>query len=160
MTLDEILLQKLAKWKPEGRETLAVSGPEIGWTVNLTGGPVDRVGSSLWEVALCPEGAAKVLPDLKVRAERVADRVTGLLEPLRLVEVDAEQNVAMLRSDKPARRGDTMFYYELLLHGDGKAEVRRYQGPLQGENPRRQQINFNLTHDALAKLVSDLTAID
>ncbi len=35
--------------------------------------------------------------------------------------------------------------------------VRRYQTPRPGE-PRRQQVAFTLTHEALAKLVGDLSA--
>ena len=33
MTLDEMLLQKLAEWRPDsGRQTLTVAHPETGWT--------------------------------------------------------------------------------------------------------------------------------
>jgi hypothetical protein len=83
--------------------------------------------------------------------------VTGLLEPLRLLEVDAGHGVALLRSGTPSQWGDGLFYYEVLLQNDGTTTVRRYQAPTQDE-PRRQQTEFSLTHEALAKLVRDLAA--
>ena len=110
-------------------------------------------GSGSWPCA-APPGASV---DLKVRAEQVAGRVTGLLETLCLVEVDLGRNVALLRSEQPGQRGDERFYYEVLLEGDGGSALRRYQTPRPGE-PRRQQVAFTLTHEALAKLVGDLSA--
>jgi hypothetical protein len=156
MTLAETLLQRLAKWRPDsGRQNLEVAHPESGWTVSLQAGHVEALGCRLWEVALKPTAAA-AQTDLKGRAEQLAGRVTGLLEPLSVVEVDATQGVAQLRSDKPGHWGDGQFYYEILLHADGGTSVRRYQAP-DKDQTRRQQVPFALTHEALAKLVTDLT---
>jgi hypothetical protein len=44
----------------------------------------------------------------------------------------------------------------VLVSGDGGSMVRRYQTPQAGQ-PRRQQVPFALTHEALGKLVGDLT---
>ena len=73
-----------------------------------------------------PHRPRRHLDDLETRAEQVCQRVTGLLEPLRLVEVDAPRQSALLRSEQPGQRGDERFYYEVLLDGDGGATVRRY----------------------------------
>jgi hypothetical protein len=157
MTLDELLLEKLAKWRPDSeRQTLDVAHPESGWTVVLTADRVDVVGCQLWEVTLKP-ATAPPTTDLKARAEQLAARVTGLLEPLRFVELDAARQVAMLRSNSPSQRGEGLFYYEVLLQADGTLGLRRYQASRTGET-RRQQIAFALTHEALAKIVADLTA--
>jgi hypothetical protein len=156
MNLAETLLAKLAKWRPDsGRHTLDVAHPESGWAVAVDAGQVEHLGSRLWEVALRPLQPAPVA-DLRGRAEQVADRVTGLLEPLRLVEVDTGRGEAQLRSDRPGSWGDGQFYYEVLLRADGGTSVRRYQAP-GTDQPRRQQVPFTLTHEALAKLVTDLT---
>jgi hypothetical protein len=155
MNLAEHLLQKLARWRPDSRQTLDVTHPESGWTVRVDAGHVEALGSRLWEVTLQRSGAP-VAFDLKTHAEKVADRVTGLLEPLRLVEVDASEGVALLRSDKAAAWGDGLFYYELLLRSD-RAALRRYQAP-SAEHHHRRQVPFTLTHEALAKLVADLAA--
>src|SRR5688572_31788340 len=104
MTLAETLLPKLADWRPagDGRHGIAIGVPGFGWTVRVTAERVDTVGSLLAEVELTrdvpvPEDAAA----LDAHARRAAGRVTGLLEPLRVVEIDRPRNIALLRSDAP-----------------------------------------------------------
>ena len=158
MTLAEVLLQRLARWRPDSdRQTLEVAHPETGWAVAVTAGQVETLGSRLWEVALRRLEPQAQAPDLKEWAGRITSRVTGLLEPLRLLEVDAERGIALLRSTTPGQWGEGRFYYEVLLQADGTTAVRRYQAP-DADNPRRRQVAFALTHEALAKLVADLTA--
>jgi hypothetical protein len=153
MSLDALLLEKLANWRPAGgRATLEVSSD--GCTVALAVDCVDVVGCQLWELSLRPAAETPAF-ELKTRAEQLCRRITGLMEPLRLVEVDVLGNVALLRSEEPGRRGDERFYYEVLLYGNGGSVVRRYRTP-HAEQPRRQQVAFTLTHEALAKLVRDL----
>jgi hypothetical protein len=155
MSLDALLLEKLAKWRStSGRATLEASGD--GYNAAVAVECVDTVGCRLWELSLRPAAAAPAV-ELKTRAEQLCQRVTGLMEPLRLVEIDALGNVALLRSEQPGQLGEDRFYYEVLLHGEGSSVVRRYRTP-QADQPRRQQVAFTLTHEALAKLVRDLTA--
>jgi len=155
MTLAEALLQKLARWRPESRQTLDVAHPESGWAVAVDAGHVEALGSRLWELTLGRPAALNVA-DLESQAAKVAGKVTGLLEPLRVVEIDPTvDGVALLRSDKPAAWGDALFYYELQLRTD-RATLRRYQAP-GTDNPHRRQVPFTLTHEALAKLVADLS---
>jgi hypothetical protein len=155
MNLEETLLQNLAEWRfDNGRQTLTVAHPESGWTTAVLADCGDRVGCRVWELNLTrPESAPSA--DLKTRAERLAGRATGLMEPLRLIEVDAQGDTALLRSAAPQKRGDDLFYYEVLLRSAG-AGVRRYQAST--TSGTRQQIAFPLTHEALAKLGADLTA--
>jgi hypothetical protein len=157
MTLNDILAEKLANWRPEGRQSLIASDAGVPWSAEVTAECVDRVGCRLWELTLRRAGTDLDESALKEWAGRVAGRVTGLLEPLELVEVDAPRRVALVRSAGPGQRGDDLYYYEALFHGDGAVEFRRYQGSHQ-PGARRQQVAFTLTHDALARLVSDLTA--
>lgn len=157
MSLNEILLEKLAKWRPDNdRQTLDLADAAGGWSAAVTADCVDEIGCRLWELALrrstpAPQG------NLKAYAERIVQRVTGLLEPLCVLEVDEGRNVALLRSQQPGQRGDERFYYEVLLEGEGSAVLRRYQAPRAAE-PRRQQVAFTLTHETIAKLVGDLIA--
>jgi hypothetical protein len=155
MSLDVLLLEKLANWRPDSdRRTLDVADAAGGWRAAVTAECVDVVGCRLWELTLRRATEAGAL-DLPSRAKQVCERVTGLLEPLRLVEVDVARQLALLRSEEPGQHGEKCFYYEVLLQGDGAATVRRYQTPHQDE-PRRRQVGFTLTHEALAKLVRDL----
>ncbi len=148
-----VILEKLANWRPDnGRDTLEAS--DDGWNVAVTADCVDVVGCRLWELSLRRTAEAPAV-DVKTRAEQICARVTGLLEPLRLVEVDAPRHTALLRSEQPGQVGDERFYYEVLVNGDGGSVLRRYQTPREGQ-PRRQQVPYTLTHEALGKLVGDL----
>jgi hypothetical protein len=154
MSLDVLLLENLANWRSaSGRATLEASGD--GYKAAVAVECVDVVGCRLWELSLRPAAEQPVV-ELRARAEQVSQRVTGLMEPLRLVEVDALGNVALLRSEQPGQLGEDRFYYELLVRGDGGSVLRRYRAP-HAEQPRRQQVAFTITHEALAKLVRDLT---
>src|SRR5262249_26285735 len=150
MTPNEALLERLSKWKPgDGRQTLLVPDAGNGWSATLTADRADQLGCLVWELNLrrANPPAADVTETLRSWSDRVAERVAGLLEPLQVVEVDAPRQVAMLRSEQPAQRGDDLFYYEVLLKGAGEANVRRYQASRQ-PNQRRRQIAFALTHEA------------
>jgi hypothetical protein len=157
MTLADPLLARLADWRPTGpgRHAWSSDFPDQGWQVRLTADRVDTVGSLLWDVSLSRLNPSAVDESLKAAADRIAGRVTGLLEPLRLDEVDDPRGIARLRSQQPARRGEQASYYEVLLTGLDQVSVRRYQSAAGG---KREQIAFALTHEALAKLVGDLTA--
>jgi hypothetical protein len=157
MTLNELLLEKLAEWRPDTAvQTLDVDHPASGWHAAVTAEQVDTLGCRLREVVLtrlAPLGCTDSLAD---QASRIAARVSGLLEPLRLVEVDDEHALAQLRSDSPARRGENLQYYEVVRHADGTTRLGRYEtSPTAG---KRKAITFTLTHEALAKVVSDLAS--
>jgi hypothetical protein len=158
MTLDEIVLQKLADWRPpqEGRHSLTIPDKASGWTVCITFDRFDDVGSALWELEL--QSTLPLARDreqfLRDWAAHAAARVTGLLETLKLLEVDASRLEALLRSEEPSRRKGEAFYYEVLLRSDRAVLVRRYRAA--SDAGRREQVPFTLTHEALAKLVRDL----
>jgi hypothetical protein len=157
MTIDETLLQKLASWRPDSvSDRLSVDHAASGWQVSVTAEQVDTLGCRLRDLTLSRLRPMEDAPPLAEQAERIAGRVTGLLEGLRLVEIDEPHGVAQLRSSSPARRGDDVAYYEVLRHGDGTTRVNRYHAPAEG---KRQAVPFNLTHEALGKLVGDLAAI-
>src|SRR5262249_15622766 len=117
-TLDDLLLQRLAEWRPDTTPAvLQVADPAAGWAAALEAEAVDGVGCRLRELALT-RSAPWAGDGLKDRAAKVAATVTGLLEPLALVEVDAPRGVAQLRSAAPRRKGDTLSYHELTLEAD------------------------------------------
>lgn len=155
MTLDALLLERLADWRPDGTQPgLTVDHEATGWRVQLTADTVDSVGCRLRALEVRRLRPLADAPPLADQADRLAANVTGLLEPLRVVEIDGGRGVAQLRSTAPARQGEGLRYYELLRHADGSTYLNRYQG---GEGPRRGT-DFTLTHEALAKIVRDFTA--
>jgi hypothetical protein len=158
MTLDATLLQRLAEWRPSGggRQTLNLPDEGSGWRVALTADRCDDLGCLLWELQLTRTGSAPEGATLRAWADRVAGRVAGLLEALQVIEVDDTRAEALVRSNEPRRRGETVSYYEILLRGTREALVRRYQAAAQAG--RRDQVPFALTHEVLAQFAADLTA--
>jgi hypothetical protein len=158
MTLNATVQQKLADWRPpgEGRHTLPITDEGSGWSVAITADRQDSIGCLLWEVTLRARAAR---PDLSLRtwAQETAKRVRGLLEPLKVIEIDDQRNEALLRSDEPASKGDRLAYYELLLQGTTGASLRRYEG-FRDPGQRREQVPFIVTHEALARIVADIAS--
>jgi hypothetical protein len=155
MNRNEALLGSLNKWRPpEGRQSLHVTDETTGWGVTLTADHSDRLGCLIWELAL-RKNAVAALP-LNQWAARVADRATGLLETMKVVEVDPGRGEALLRSESPACHGEQAAYYEVILGVVGSATLRRFTAPRNGTG-KREQTAFALTHEAVAKLAYDLT---
>jgi hypothetical protein len=151
-TIAENLLRKLAEWRPDtNQQTLEIAQADASWRVRVQADHVDVIGVRLQALSLTREGAPRSERSLAERAGELAGRVTGLLEPLRVLEVG---ETAQLRSATPTRRGEEVAYYEVLLQDSG-ATLHRYQGSLQRAG--RQAVPFTLTHEALGKLVDDLT---
>jgi hypothetical protein len=158
MTLAEPLLEKLDKWRPAdgGRQRATFNLPDAGWDVTLTADRVDSVGSLLTRIEATrtnpvPEDANL----LEAHAQAAAGRATGLLEPLRLVELDRVGNVALLRSGTPSQRGESVLFYEVRFQGRNQVSVERIRANKTAP-AGREPVPFALTNEALAKLVSDL----
>ncbi len=155
MTLANTLLEKLSDWQHPGggRHAFAFLDPGSGVTVQLAVEHLEKLSCELWEASVTRPAGARP-PALADWAEHVAAEATGLLEPLKVVEVDLAHGHALLRSDEPAEKRDDLFYYEVLLQQSGAAFVRRYRGSRQPV--KREQVSFILTREALAKLVEDI----
>jgi hypothetical protein len=91
---------------------------------------------------------------LTERAVKASERVTALLEPLKVYEIDAAKSVALLRSANPTERGGELFYYELTLNGLHSADLKRFKAGK--TSAKRDATPFVLTHEAIAKVVGDL----
>lgn len=156
MILAESLLPKLGDWRPagDGRHSWSETPAGLGWTVQLAADRADTLSCLVWELALTRTGEPPAGLTLKGWAAAVAARVGGLMEPLAVHEVDATRDEAVLRSTSPAKRGEALSYYEVRLHGLGRAVVRRFKAAK--ATAGREQVAFALTHEALAKLAGDI----
>jgi hypothetical protein len=156
MTLAENLLPKLSDWRPsgDGRHSWAGAFPTAGWTVRLAADKTDTLSCLVWELTLTRTVEPPQNLTLHAWATQIADRATGLLEPLKLHEVEETSQEAVLRSERPARKGEAVSYYEVRLSGLTTAVVRRYSASK--EVSGRSQIAFPLTHETIAKLAGDL----
>jgi hypothetical protein len=155
MTLTEKLLPKLSDWRPAGagRHSLSAAVPEAGWTAHLTADRADTLSCLVWELTLTRTGPAPAGLTLKAWAASAA-RATGLLEPLKLLEVDEARGEAILRSDAPAKKGERVAYYEVQLFGLDRAVLRRFTADRTRSG--REQVSFALTHEVLAKIAGDI----
>lgn len=154
MTLTEALLPKLSDWRPagDGRHSWAETLPG-GWAVHLAADKADSLSCLVWELTLTRDTAPAGLT-LDAWAAGVAARATGLMESLKVLEVDAALGEAVLRSQSPSARGEKLAYYEVRLHGLTRAVVRRYAATKAAGG--REQVAFALTHEVLAKLAGDI----
>lgn len=156
MTLAETLQPRLSEWRPagDGRHSWAEAFAAQGWSVRLAADRADSVGCLVWEFSLIRTSEPPAALTLAGWAAAIAARVGGLMEDLKVIEVDTTRDEALLRSDDPTPRGDDRLYYEVHLSGLTRAAVRRYKGNRTAG--RREQVAFALTHEVLAKLAGDI----
>lgn len=156
--LAEQVQQSLSGWKPgDGRQTLAAAHPESGWNFSATFEKAESLGGAAWELALQRTGEAPEGFTLKEWAVRTANKVSGLLESLKVYEVDTGEGTALLRSDGPQARGTARAYYELVLNGSSTAILRRFQSDTT-PGSKRQQVPFAITYEALGQVVEAIVS--
>src|SRR5690242_11389575 len=112
MTLPEALLPKLNDWRPagDGRHSWAEAIPAAGWVVRIAADKADSLSCLLWELTLVRSGDPAAGLTLGGWATAIAARATGLMELLKVHEVDDLRSEAVLRSVAPAARGDVLSY--------------------------------------------------
>ena len=128
MTLENTLRQQLNKPQTGGFQ---VSHGD--WTITVFADKTDSLSCALKELSVAK--GTPIADDLETWATRVAAKATGLLEPLRLIEVDRPLNKALLRSAAPSVKEGKALYYELLLERaeQTRATLKRFAGQ-NGEN--------------------------
>jgi hypothetical protein len=119
MTLENTLQKKLGeRYHLDDQEAKTSRSPleHNGWTVTFNTETREALSASLWDVTF-QRDAQQDDGDPRTWAERISRSVTGLLEPLKLMEVDAGQNIALLRSAAPTPNDPGLDYHEIELHG-------------------------------------------
>lgn len=150
----DTLLEKLANLTSSSKQTLVFTDPVSAASVKLEIDQLDSLACQLWDVEVVT-GKTPAL-SLNDRTQLISQKITGLLEPIKTLEIDPLRGIAQLRSDPPAQKNKERLYYELLMEKTGRTTVRRYEGSY--VSMERKRIPFTLTREALAKLVSDLSS--
>jgi len=88
--------------------------------------------------------------------ERLASRVTYLMEPLKVFEVDAGGGEVQVRSQSPTTRAEQRGYYEVRLFKQGSLRIERYA--FDETTRQRRTVPCQLTREVLERLADDLTA--
>jgi hypothetical protein len=125
-----------------------------GGVLALTFAGADVYGCVVETIALrTPRLAGADSKKLREIGEALARRLTYLLEPIRLIETDAEAGVAQLRSQPPSRDDSGTTWYELFVRRGGEITLERFEkAPAQ---PRRR-VGAHFTREVLLRLASDL----
>lgn len=115
---------------------------------------VDRLGCELRLLRGNRTDAVSLdIDTLKQKGAELCRRVTYLLEPLQVVEVDSQATTVQARSQPPDRQSDRIRYYELQLNSPATLQLFRFEK--RGQVPRTR-INLHLTFEQVEKLVEDL----
>ncbi len=96
------------------------------------------------------------LDALRAWGERIAARVTYLMEPLIPIEADAIAVEVLLRSKKPGQRPQRRVYYEARLQAAGNLTIGRVE--FDETTRQRQPLPCQLTTETLERLADDLVA--
>lgn len=120
---------------------------------------VDSLSCAFQELRMhVPHLAGASFAVLKQWAEDLSKRITYLLENLGPLEFDPTTQQVLIRSKSPDLRTGGARYYEILLQcqSGGRFFLRRfYSDPAQAG---RDQVDLQMTHETLLKLVDDLVA--
>ena len=94
--------------------------------------------------------------DIKAWGDRIAARVTYLMEPLVMLERDLERGEVVLRSGSPTPRAQQRAYYEVVL---GRMGTFRLSRIVFDETTRqRHPADCQLTREVLERLVDEIVA--
>jgi hypothetical protein len=93
---------------------------------------------------------------LKAWGERIASRVTYLMEPLKVLEADAAEGAVQIRSQSPTPRAQERSYYEIRLYRQGNLKLKRYA--FDDSSRQRREIPCQLTREVLERLADDIAA--
>jgi hypothetical protein len=88
-------------------------------------------------------------------ADHLASKLTYLLEPLRVVEIDGEAGAVQMRSHPPYQREHQKRYYEVLVQRGGSISLVRYER--QPGEPRTP-IAATVTQEVFYRLADDFAA--
>ena len=120
-----------------------------------TGGAVGVAFDQLSFAAVDPDPTLAT-SDLRAWGDRLAARLTYLMEPLVVLEVDGAAGSAELRSQSPTARGEVRSFYEVRLGRDRSLRMQRIS--FDAATRRRQPTSCQLTGEMLARLADDLVA--
>lgn len=101
-----------------------------------------------------PQQPERTLDELKAWADRLAARITYLMEPLVVLECDPLGVEVELRSQQATTRQSARNFYEARLDRSGNLRIIRYS--FDTTSRTRHAVPFQLSGEVLERLVDDL----
>jgi hypothetical protein len=117
---------------------------------------VDAIGCSFQTLAYSTDKLAGAsLDELKEISQSLTATLTYLLDPIGLIEADADRCAVQLRSNPPQKGDDGTSYYELLVRRGGDISLSRYS---KKPGQLRQIVPAHVTREVLGRLADDFVA--
>jgi hypothetical protein len=124
-------------------------------TLNLTA--LDSVGMAFDSLEFTTAERADWSSDaLRAWGERLASRVTYLLEPLKVIEIDAGGGEVQIRSQSPTTRADQRGFYEVRLFKNGALRLERCV--YNDISRQRHRTPCQFTREVVERLADDIVA--
>jgi hypothetical protein len=138
-----------------GRGLLSVDLPSGRIEADLLA--VEPIGCTFQTLAYLTSRLANAsLEQLKSISQALTDKLTYLLEPIGLVEADAQRCAVQLRSNPPQKGEDATSYYELVVRRGGDISLSRYS---KRPGQMRQIVPAHITREVLARLADDFVEV-
>lgn len=155
--LKQLALEKLATLALSNQpQRLVVDGGDARLNCHLTAHESLACAFDLLKVQIDALKTAD-LAVLTQFSQKVANRLTYLLEAVATLETDSQSCTVLLRSTKPAQGASGIAYYELLVRRGGELEMCRYSKP-KGDN-NRIRVPLEVTREVFGRLVDDLSTV-
>jgi hypothetical protein len=118
---------------------------------------LDSVGLAFSTLEYANTSRAELSSDaLKEWGDRLTKRVTYLMEPLKVVEVDDQGGEVQVRSQNPTARSEERGYYEMRLFR--QASLRMERIVFDAATRERRPTNCQLTREVVERLADDIAA--
>ena len=140
-----------------------VLGGGVAQTASASEGPhhldlevhvASPVGVELGRLEFRADGPTRTLDQLTAWADRLAARITYLMEPMVVIEVDPVAGEIELRSQAPTSRHGLRSFYEARLDRSGRLWIIRQA--FDTTTRTRRMVPFQLTSEVLERLTDDL----
>lgn len=155
MSLKSKLQSQLNRRSMGGPQRIVVEDGALRLTCDLV--DVHPLACQFERLAVATAQLAEASPDqLQALSDRLAARITYLLEPISPIEHDDEGCVIQLRSNPPQKEDDGTRYYELVVRRGGELALCRYQ---KQPGQVRQVIPATVTQEVLLRLVGDFESV-
>ena len=137
-----------------GRGLLQIDGPAGRVEADLV--IVDAVGCAFQTLGYSTDKLSDASVDrLKEISQSLVEKLTYLLEPIGMVEADADRCLVQLRSSPPQKGDDGTSYYELMVRRGGDITLSRYS---KKSGQLRQIVPAHVTREVLGRLADDFLA--
>jgi hypothetical protein len=135
--------------------TVTVEEGPARLTMNITA--LDSVGIALDRLEFSRSDRTEwSSPELNAWGERLAARITYLLEPLKVLEIDAGGGEVQIRSQAPTARAETRGYYEIRLFKNGTLRLERFV--FDEASRQRKPTAAQFTREVLERLADDIAS--